>query len=57
MIAGLTHLQIFFKKHLKHDLTNKGVELMLLKLFSENDPLPAKNLWDPAVTEFACGQS
>ena len=57
MLAGLTCPQIFFKKHLKHGLTNKGVELMLPKLFPENDPLPAESLWDPAVTESACGQS
>ena len=57
MLAGLTHPQIVFKKHMKHGLTNKGVELMLSKLFQENDPLPAENLWDPAVTEFARGQN
>ena len=50
MFAGLTHSQIIFKKHLKHGLTNKGVELMLPKLFPENDTLPAESLWDPAVT-------
>ena len=57
MLAGLTHPQIVFKNHLKHGLTNKGVEVMLPKLFPENDPLPAKSLWDPAVTEFACRQN
>ena len=56
MLVGLTQPQIFFKNHLKHGLTNKKVELMLLKLFLENDPLPAESLWDPAVTEFAFGQ-
>ena len=30
MLAGLTHPQIVFKAHLKHGLTNKGVELMIL---------------------------
>ena len=54
MLAGLTHPQIFFKNHLKHGLTDKGVELMLPKLFPENDPLPAERLWDPAVTKFTC---
>ena len=44
MLAGLTHPQTVFKKHLKHGLTNKGVELMLPKLFPENDPLPAESL-------------
>ena len=53
MLAGLTHPRIVFKKHLKHGLTEKGVELMLPKLFPEKDPLPAEILWDPAVTEFA----
>ena len=43
-LAGLTHSQIFFKKHLKHGLTNKGVELILLKLFSKNGLLPAESL-------------
>ena len=57
MLAGLTHPQIVFKKHLKHGLTDKGVELMLPKLFPENDPFLAECLWDPAVTEFACGQN
>ena len=57
MLAGLTHSQIIFKKHLKHGLTKKRVELMLTKLFPENDPLPAESLWDPALTEFACGQN
>ena len=57
MLAGLTHPQIVFKKHLKHGLTNKGVDCMLRKLFPENDPLPAESLWDPAVTEFARGQT
>ena len=56
MLAGLTHPQIVFKKHLKNGLTNKRIDCMLPKLFPENDPLPAKSLWDPAVTEFACGQ-
>ena len=56
MLSRLTHPQIVFKKHLKHGLTNKGVELMLPKLFPENDSLPTESLWDPAVTEFACGQ-
>ena len=56
MLAGLNNPQIFFKKHLKHGLTNNGVDLMLPKLFPENDPLPAESRWDPAVTEFACGQ-
>ena len=44
MLAGLTHPQIFFKKHLKYGLTDKGVELMLPKLFPENNPLPAESL-------------
>ena len=57
MLADLTHPQTFFKKHLKHGLTNKGVELMLPKLFPKNDPLLAESLWDPAMTEFACGQN
>ena len=57
MLAGLTHLQIIFKKHLKHGLTNKELELILPKLFPENDPLPVESLWDPAVTEFARGQN
>ena len=57
MLAGLNHPQIVFKKHLKHGLTEKGVELMLPKLFPENDPLHYESLWDPAVTEFACGQN
>ena len=52
MLAGLTHPQIVFKKHLKHGLTNKGVELMLPKLFQENYFLPSKSLLDPAVTDF-----
>ena len=47
MLAGLTHPQIVFKKHLKHGLTDKGVELMLPNLFLKNDPLYVKSLWDP----------
>ena len=50
ILAGLTHPQIFFKKHLKHGLTKKGVELMFPKLFPKNNPLPAESIWDPAVT-------
>ena len=57
MLAGSTHPQIFFKKHRKHGLTNKRVELMLPKLFPENDPLPTESLWDPAVTDFAHGHN
>ena len=57
MLAGLIHPQIIFKKHLKHGLTKKEVDLMLPKLFPENDPLLAESLWDPAVTEFTCGQN
>ena len=57
MLTELTHPQIVFKKHLKHGLTEKEVELMLPKLFPEDDPLPAESLWDPAVTEFTCGHN
>ena len=37
MLAGLTHHQIIFKKHLKHGLTKKGVELMLPNFFRIGD--------------------
>ena len=56
LVVGLTHPQISVKKHLKHGLTETGVQLMLPKLFPENEPLPAESLWDPAVTDFAQGR-
>ena len=34
MLAGLTHPQIIFKKHLKHSLTKKRAELILPKINS-----------------------
>ena len=55
LIPVLTHPQISVKKHLKHGLTDTDVQLMLSKLFSENELLPAKTLWDSAVTAFAQG--
>ena len=57
MLAGLTHPQIIFKNHLRYFFTDRGVELMIPKLFPGNGPLPAESLWDPAVTEFACDQN
>ena len=44
MFAGFTCPQIVFKKHLKHGLTNKEVELMLPKLFLANNSLSAQSL-------------
>ena len=55
LVAGLTHPQISVKKHLKHGLADTGVQLMLSKMFLENELLPAESLWDPAVTVFAPG--
>ena len=53
LVAGLTHPQISVKKYLKHGLTDTGVQLMLPKMFPENEPLPAESLWDPAAAVFA----
>ena len=55
LVAGLTHPQISVKKHLKHGLTDTGVQFMLPKMFPKNKPLPAESLWDPAATVFAQG--
>ena len=41
LIAGLTHSQISVKKHLKHGLTDTGIQMMLPKMFSKNEPLPS----------------
>ena len=53
LIAGLNHPQISVKKHLKHGLTDTGVQLMLPKMLPKNELLPAESLWDLAVTAFA----
>ena len=55
LIAVLTHPHISVKKHLKHGLTDTGVQLMLPKMFPKNEPLPADSLWDLAVTILAQG--
>ena len=55
LVAGLTHLQISVKKHLKHGLTDTCVQLMLPKMFPKNESLPAESLWYPAVTDFDQG--
>ena len=55
LVAGLTCPQISVEKYLRHGLTDTGVQLMLPKMFSKNEPLPAESLWDPAVTAFAQG--
>ena len=44
LIAGLAHPQISVKKHLKHGLTDTGVQLMLHNMFPKNEPLTAESL-------------